>query len=769
MARRSRSGLIERLLRFSVQHPWGVLVAVAVLTVAAVPWISGVRLRLDGRSLIPEDLPAQVASDRAAELFNLRDVVVVGVASPVGDIYSPWTLGLLSSLSGDLAGSREIVPGSVASLATVPRFFIQEDVLDPQPLLARGYPLGEELIARLRRETETLGLDDGVLVSRDGSMAGVYAEVHPEADRYRVLEQVRGLAARTGAPGSILLSGTALAQAVLGLAAAQDLIRLLPAVLLAIFLALTVLFRHPVPALVSLAEIGVSLVWTAGIMGARGESLFVTTLVLPVILLVIGVSDDVYALSRTFRRLAEAPGEPMDEAVVGSFAAVGHPILLTGATTVAGLLSLTATDLEPQRVFGFYGGLSILFSTLFTFTFVPALLSLLRPSVSLRKEANGRSGGRPPALIRGLRRIGPRRFLAMIVAVVVLASWASTRLRIEDDWVRNLPSSSDVASGTRELDRALAGTIRVEILVDSRRRDGFLDPAVFARLGGIEKAFAALPGVGAVHSIYGDVVRVQSALEGERYAAWRSALDGGRRALSRADLEQALLLLSSLRRSPLSEHIDADYRRARVTVFIRSANYSRISRIVQEASALSGGGLALTPFGDGWISYLAVRLLVLGQIQSVGFALVSNALLLLLLFRRLSDTMLALAPILVSVLLVFAALALAGIPLGIANSMFAAIALGIGVDYSIHLVAHYREQRGHGRPATEAIEAAVAVTGPAIFKSAAAIATGLSVLGFSEVLPNLQLGMLVTLSLTACAAMTLLLVPGIVLALAKES
>jgi predicted RND superfamily exporter protein len=116
---------------------------------------------------------------------------------------------------------------------------------------------------------------------------------------------------------------------------------------------------------------------------------------------------------------------------------------------------------------------------------------------------------------------------------------------------------------------------------------------------------------------------------------------------------------------------------------------------------------------------------------------------------------------------VFAFLALAGIPLGIANSMFAAVALGIGVDYSIHLVTHHREQRARGLAAGAAIEAAVSVTGPAILKSATAIAAGLAVLGFSKVLPNLQLGLLISLSLTVGAVMTLLLIPGLVLGLAR--
>ena len=769
----TRKDVFDRLLAISVRHPRVVVGLVAVLTVLSALAIPGVRVRLDGRSLIPQGHPAQEASNRAAELFGLRDVIVIGVESPQG-IYNPRTLALVAQLSGALAGVDGIVPGSIASLATLPRFFVEQDVLDPEPLLARvarGGPVDARLAARLRRETQALGLDDGVLASSDSRTAAIYAEVRDDADRYRVLEQVRGLVARLAphqGPDRVRLSGTALAQAVLGLAAARDLSRLLPAVLLTIALVLAAVFRHPMAALVSLAEIGASLVWTAGIMGLRGESLFVTTLVLPVILLVIGVSDDVYALNECFQALRKTPGAPPEDVIVASFRAVKRPILLTSATTVAGLLSLAATNLVPQRVFGIYGGLAILFSSLFTFSFVPALLVVLRLRVAGREQVSHAPDSRLLVLCSALRRVGPLRGLAALVLTVGLAVWATTGLRIEDNWVRNLPPSSDIARDTRALDRTLAGTLRIEILADSGRRDGFLDPSAFQRLGRIEKALSGLPGVGAVHSVYSDVVRVQSSLDGVAYPAWRAALDAGRRSLGSADVEQALLLLSSLRRSPASERIDGEYRRARLTVFVRDASYSRMAGIVHAAAQLGDRSMTLTPLGDGWINYLAVRLLVTGQIQSVGYALLANVLLVFLLFRHIGDSVLTLAPILMTVLLVFAFLALSGTPLGIANSMFASIALGIGVDYSIHLVAHYRENRASGLPAPAAMESAVVSTGPAILKSAAAIAAGLSVLAFSEVLPNLQLGLLVSLSLTVCAAMTLLLVPGIVLARARR-
>jgi predicted RND superfamily exporter protein len=95
--------------------------------------------------------------------------------------------------------------------------------------------------------------------------------------------------------------------------------------------------------------------------------------------------------------------------------------------------------------------------------------------------------------------------------------------------------------------------------------------------------------------------------------------------------------------------------------------------------------------------------------------------------------------------------------------MFAAIALGIGVDYSIHLVALYRDRRRHG-DRQRAVAAALHAAGPAILTSALAIAAGFAVLTGSAVLPNRQLGLLVALSMAVCALLTLVLVPALALA-----
>jgi predicted RND superfamily exporter protein len=761
---------MRRLLRFSTENPRTVVAAVAVITLAACLFIPRVRLQLDGRSLIPAGEPALEASDRAAAVFGLRDVVVIGVSSDAPNIYNARTLACIARLSEAVSHVSGVAADSVTSLATMPRLYVDNEKIDARPLLVMGRQPDQETVCRVQRETEALGLNDGVLVSRDGRAAAIFAEVTPEADRYEVLRQVRELVAKESRSESyrVHLSGTALAQAVLGEAAARDLVKLIPAVIIVLAAVLTLAFRHPSPAVISLTEIGASLLITVGLMGMTGQSVFVTTLVMPVILIAVGVSDDVYALTHFFDESQKMAGRPVGEVVLSAFGGVSRSIAITAASTMIGLLSIAMTSLEPLRVFGTFGAAAILFSSLFTFTLVPAMIVLMNVRAR-RPSAARKQGGKRGTLmlLRLLTATGPRRILLIALTAAAFALLLTVRLRVDDSWVKNLPTASDIAQGDKELNRLMAGTITLDLMLDSNLRDGFSQPNAMSSLARVEEAIASLPTVGAVHSIYSDVARVIAALRGRSYWEFRDALRRGEIRLDSGDIEQALLLLSSVRRMPLTDRIDEQHRRARLTVFIRSADYERIHSVLETASAaglslLRTGGV-LTPFGDGWISYLTVRILVRGQVWSIGLGLLADLALLSLLLRSVKNGVVAILPVAFSLLVVFAVLAATETPLGIANSMFAGIAIGIGLDFSIHLTSAYCEGVARGLVRRNSLKRAFISTGAAIITSALAITAGFSALALSEVLPNMQLGLMICLSLLVCAAATLLLVPSIVL------
>jgi predicted RND superfamily exporter protein len=148
---------------------------------------------------------------------------------------------------------------------------------------------------------------------------------------------------------------------------------------------------------------------------------------------------------------------------------------------------------------------------------------------------------------------------------------------------------------------------------------------------------------------------------------------------------------------------------------------------------------------------------------SIPLALFIDFLLVSIVLRSARIGLFAILPVAVSVLIVLAGLAVAKIPLGIANSMFAGIAIGIGLDFSIHLTTSYWQRIKQGMDPSASLAHAFASTGPPIITSAIAIASGFSILAISEVAPNMQLGIIVSLTLLLCAVVTLTLIPSLLL------
>jgi predicted RND superfamily exporter protein len=756
---------MTHLLRFSVRHPRLVIALVCAVTAVAFVFIPRIRLRLDGRSLIPSNLPQFAAGDQAALRFELRDLVLIGVGNEDSSVYTPETLRRIARLSDGLSRVEGVVPGSVVSISTVPRIALVDGKVDTDPLFRPEDQLNTETIQQLRRDVVRRGYNTGTLVSPDGKGATIIAKVEPGADRYHLLEATRALiASESSGKDSIYLGGSALAQAVLGQVTARDLAKLIPAVIAVLGVMLLLSFRHPMPALLSLAEIGVSLVWMAGLMGLTGQSVFVTTLVLPVVLICVGVSDDVYALGHYFNEAMRAEGLTTEETIVAAFSSAARPIGMTAVSTVVGLLSMAAVSLNPLRVFGMFGAAAIIFSTLFTFSLLPALLAVLKPQIRW-KDATEAIGGRPAksALHFLTNWATPWRVVVCALIVAACAALATTRLRVDDSWIRNLPIHSDIVQGDKFFNKKMVGTTSLELMVDATHGAWFNSREGMSALGSLEWVLARVPNVGAVNCLFNDMVRTNSTLvDGLNYSAYRAALQNGRVPLRQEDVAAALEVISRSSQAPIRERVDDENRLARITVFIRDADYKRIDNVLRAAeqeTSNQGLGHKIVPFGDGWISYLTVRLLVQGQASSIGLALLTDLILISLLLRSVRMGIIAVLPVAFSLLLVLAALALAGTPLGIANSMFAGIALGIGLDFSIHMTTTYRESLRQGMTACAALRNTLEHTGPAVCVSAASITAGFSVLLLSEIAPNVQLGLMICLCLLTCAVTTLLLIP----------
>lgn len=761
---------MRTLVGWSVCRPRAVLAAAAGLVLIAASFATRVHVQLDARSLLPHGDAVLSVSDDAARVFGARDSLVLALAPRAGTIFMPETLARLASLTEEVRSLPGIAPASVTSLATLPHVRLAGDQLSSAgALLPPGRRPGAHDVARVRDAVARAGPSIPLLVAANGRAAGIVAEVEPAADRLRLLRAVRALAAGVSADQqhALQFTGSALAQAELGAATGADLRLLLPLVVAVVAGVLWLMLRRFGRVAASLLEVGFSLTCTIGLMGVAGETIFISTLVLPVVLVVVGVSDDVYALQHYAALARRARRRPVSSVVTDAFSSVTRPIGMTTLSTVIGLGSLAASGLGPLVVLGAYGAVAILLSWFSTFTIVPAVLVL----VERNRPAEARSAVDPAA--RLFTRLSltalparPLRRLVIMAVTIVLLAVVGSHLQVDDSWVGSLPRASDVVAGERFVSEHFAGTMTLEVLIDSGRAEGITDPKMIAAIVRLEDALAAMPEVGAIRSPY----REAAAAAREWRATTGSQMAGP---LSTAEFGGGLTLIRAAAPGVLDGVSDPPLRRARVTVFLRSPDFQRIDRVAARVVAEQGllvaaGATRVTLFGDAWISHRAVERLVAAELTATPVAILIDLVLFSVLLRSIRASLLAMIPVLASMATIAAVLVMSGLELGIANSMTAAIALGVGLDFSIHLVDRWLDGSRAGRSPRRAAVHAMRTAAPGILGGALSLAVGFSAMALAGSAPTRQLGLMTALALLACAAFALLTIPAIWLAAAES-
>jgi uncharacterized protein len=96
-------------------------------------------------------------------------------------------------------------------------------------------------------------------------------------------------------------------------------------------------------------------------------------------------------------------------------------------------------------------------------------------------------------------------------------------------------------------------------------------------------------------------------------------------------------------------------------------------------------------------------------------------------------------PVVLALLWTFAMMAATGIPFGPVTSMIAALAIGIGIPYSIHVTNRFEEARRR-LPTDAAVRSTVRHTGGALAGSALTTCAGFGVLLTSSLVPFQQFG-----------------------------
>jgi predicted RND superfamily exporter protein len=123
-------------------------------------------------------------------------------------------------------------------------------------------------------------------------------------------------------------------------------------------------------------------------------------------------------------------------------------------------------------------------------------------------------------------------------------------------------------------------------------------------------------------------------------------------------------------------------------------------------------------------------------------------------------------PLSISLLLNFAVMGFTGIKLNLGTSMVAAVAVGIGIDYSIHCLEAYKREYKASDGKGDFLRRVFLSSGKAIIINAISVGAGFAVLMLSNFVMLGDLGMLIAITMFSSAFVSLTVLPAL-LALIK--
>ena len=457
--------------------------------------------------------------------------------------------------------------------------------------------------------------------------------------------------------------------------------------------------------------------WTFGLIFALGNEIDIVTVIVPIFVIVMGSADGLHFVTH----FQEEAGNPDPVArVKSSLSHVGIPMILTTISTAAGFLSLVATGVHPIQQLGLFTAIGITFAGIISFFSLPALLSRLTIEAKHHRALIG------PRVTRGLRVLVRTRTPAIVISVGLLAFAAISlpRLDVNPDQLFFFKDGDPVRLAFEKTEDLFGGATPL-------MGEFVFDPAQGAsqlgQLSAVSAELEGLPGVREVFSV-ADVADSLPPAQVDAVLSGDVTLPMGK-----------MVSDDGLRFMLLPSGFTTDDLRSWLT----------FADETPEIRELTG-----MPVVWDEIARLVLRAQVVSLV--VAFAMVLA--MLALAYRRLRETLVALVPVALTVMVMLGFVAVSGIQLNLLTAVISGIVIGVGIDYAIHFIAaiDYARKDGDGY-----VLRAIDRAGRPIVANALGIALALSALWLSPLKIHPQISMIMWVAMSTGAVTALVVIPAL--------
>ncbi|TPV96494.1 MAG: RND family transporter [Myxococcales bacterium FL481] len=713
-------------------------------------------LDTDMKSQLPPDLPTRVNLDRIESLFGGTDMVMLVVSAD--DVLATSTLERLSQLSKKMSRIDEF--DRTVSLFTAKDIRAEDDEMLVEQAIER-IPKTDRRREALRERLRTNGLVYGNLVSENFRHTVIIGFLKLEASDEVVMHKLGALVEELPGDEEVLIGGMPVTRVSLTKDMRADMRKFLPIGLLLMLVFLFACFRQLRGVLLPFVMTVMAIVVGMGLVPLLGWKIHTVTVLLPVILLAVANDYGIHVLARYQEDNTPGATHTAPGLAKRGFDELWRPILATGVTTMAGLLCLLSHVIIPAAQLGILAAAGVAFAVVGSLTFIPAVLSAMRvPKPVWTEGAAGQTAtSRFDRGLFSLARWVPRRPKAIVLGAVVVSTvvgLGGLRLVVDTNPMSFYRRDEPVWQSTHLLNEHLGGWAGVSVLATGDIKD----PEVLQEIDALEQHLREHELVGMTTSLAGVVRKMNQVMHSDNVEF--DVVPNSR------ELIAQYLLLYSMSGDPadFEKLVDLPYEHAQIMAKVTDSGTRGAQSVVDTALAyLEAHPDAPFELVGGFLHVMAdmVDHIVRGQLLSIGFSVLVVGVLVGLLLRSLVGAVLAMFPLALALALLFGVMGLAGIELNLVTALLSSIMIGVGVDYTIHFLWRYRDERRAGLEPGAAVEKTLMTSGRGIVFNALSVLVGFAVLVVSAFFPVRFFGLLVAVSISACLFGALVVLPAIVL------
>ena len=516
------------------------------------------------------------------------------------------------------------------------------------------------------------------------------------------------------------------------------------AIFILIMILLGVGFRDYSYVLLPVLTLVIVAVWTFGTMVLLDIDFTVVEVAVLPLIVGLGIDYSVHISRRYQEELRK--GADVSKALTRSTTMVGAALSLSVATTIIAFMSNVFSEIGPIRNFGILCALGIFYAFLLTLTFQCAGRYLL----DSRGEAKiiKRYKKDIQVLDRGVEwgAVTVKRFPKMVIVLVlvltVLAAYGSTEVEREFSVEDFVPSDWPTMKTTELIrsDFASASYTQEYIILEGN----ITNPEVINNMEAMEANIADDSHVVRVQLLGEDRVRVDSArkfiAEAIKYnQSLASVFNLTGEGLPNAqcdniDIHGIFLYLYNNetyrdKMASVLHYTGQEFDATVIRVFVSTEETSEARTVYNELKEdiVDTDGVTSSLTGDTILVITTIDSFQRSQIVSTGFAILVSAVVLMIVYRNATLGIIAVIPVAISTVWILGTMFLLGISVNVFTVMVTALTIGLGIDYSIHIIERFREE-SKAKPPVESMQTTIKRTGSAIFISALTTVCGFAVL-----------------------------------------